>query len=137
MFDVLNKFWQEHATTALVLEVNFVDAQQISAWHRDFLQDPSTTDVITFDLGSTPDGARLAALAVCVPVAQNYASRYGVSLREELWRLVIHGVLHLLGYDDHAAAQKKRMRQTENKILKQLAHDPAGTSRQINIRYSN
>ena len=107
----------------------FVDAQQISAWHRDFLQDPSATDVITFDLGATPDGARLAALAVCVPVAQYYATRYKVSLREELWRLIIHGTLHLLGYNDHAAAAKKHMRLAENKILKRLAPDPAGPAR--------
>jgi len=120
LFRILNQFWLAHSTAAIHLEVNFVDEKAIRILHRDFLQDSSATDVITFDLGATPAGQRLAAIAVCVPVAQNYAERYGVSLRAELQRLVIHGVLHLLGYDDHTAAGKKRMRLVENKILSKL-----------------
>jgi probable rRNA maturation factor len=116
----LNQFWTERSTSAINIEVSFVDEKKIRALHRDFLQDSSPTDVITFDLGATPEGPRIAAIAICVPVAQNYAERYGVSLREELRRLVVHGVLHLLGYDDHTAAGKKRMRRVENDILSKL-----------------
>jgi rRNA maturation RNase YbeY len=116
--EVLNQFWSRQAATSIKLEVNFVDAAAIRVLHRDFLQDAAETDVITFDLGETPDGWRVAALAICVPVAQSYAQLYGVSLREELLRLVIHGVLHLLGYDDHTPAGKKRMRRKENEILR-------------------
>jgi rRNA maturation RNase YbeY len=42
-------------------------------------------------------------------------------LPRELDRLIIHGVLHLLGYDDHEPAQRRRMRARENRILAQLA----------------
>jgi len=128
---VLNRFWRKHAPRAAAtsLEVNFVGEKAIRALHDDFLRDPSATDVITFDLGATPwpgrpEGRRLAAIAVCVPVAQNYARRHGASLREELHRLVIHGVLHLLGYDDQTAAAKKRMRRRENEILRQIFSQP-------------
>ncbi|MDZ7362813.1 MAG: rRNA maturation RNase YbeY [candidate division KSB1 bacterium] len=124
---MLNLFWRQHApvmgTTSL--EVNFVDEKTIRALHEAFLRDPSVTDVITFDLGAMP-GGRLAAMAVCVPVAENYARRHGASLREELQRLVIHGVLHLLGYDDHTAAGKKLMRRRENQILRQVFHHEPG-----------
>jgi probable rRNA maturation factor len=99
--------------------VKFVDENTISALHRDFLEDDSSTDVITFDLGTAPDGGRIAAIAICVPVAGRYAEKYRVSLCEELQRLVIHGALHLLGFDDHTTAGKKRMRFFENKILRQ------------------
>ena len=116
----LNAVWRAHAATATHLEVNFVDEKMISALHRDFLQDDSPTDVITFDLGVTPACERIAAIAICVPVAKRYAERYRVPLREELKRLVIHGVLHLLGFDDHTVAGKKRMRFFENKTLRQL-----------------
>ncbi len=121
MTQVLSRFWSKHAPHAgtTSLEVNFVDEKTIRALHDDFLRDPSATDVITFDLGAMPDG-RLAAIAVCVPVAENYAKRHGASLREELHRLVIHGALHLLGYDDHTAAAKKLMRRRENEILRQI-----------------
>lgn len=111
--------WRRRANTSLNLEVNFVDTATISQLHRDFLQDASATDIITFDLGMTPEGWRVAALAIAVPVAQDYAEIYGVSLREELQRLVIHGVLHLLGYDDHTPAEKKQMRRAENTLLRQ------------------
>jgi len=116
--EILNQVWSRQATAPINLEVNFVDAAIIRVLHRDFLQEASATDVITFDLGETPDGWRIGTLAICVPVAQDYAKRYGVSLREELQRLVIHGVLHLLGYDDHTTAGKKRMRRKENGILR-------------------
>ena len=111
--------WRRRANTSLNLEVNFVDTATISQLHRDFLQDASATDIITFDLGVTPEGWRLAALAIAVPVAQDYAKAYGVSLREELRRLIIHGVLHLLGCNDHTPAEKKQMRRAENTLLRQ------------------
>jgi rRNA maturation RNase YbeY len=122
----LNQVWSDHAARKGLspapthLEVNFVDEDTIRALHRDFLQDDSSTDVITFDLGVTPEGWRAATIAICVPVAQQYARRYRASLREELQRLVIHGALHLLGYGDHTPPQKRKMRQQENKILQQM-----------------
>ncbi len=121
---VLNEVWRDHAATATHLEVNFVDENTIAELHRDFLQDASSTDVITFDLGVTPASERIAAIAVCVPVAKRYAERFKVPLREELQRLVIHGALHLLGFDDHTAVEKRRMRYYENRILQWL-REPA------------
>jgi probable rRNA maturation factor len=124
--ETLNRLWNDFAAAPTHVEVNWVDENTIRALHRDFLQDDSPTDVITFDLGATPEGWRMTAIAVCVPVAQKHAGLYGVSWREELHRLVIHGALHLLGFDDHTTAGKKRMRYYENKILRQL-REPAGT----------
>jgi probable rRNA maturation factor len=120
LLQTLNEIWRAHAATVTDLEVGLVDEKTISELHRDFLQDASATDVITFDLGVTPAGEGIAAIAVCVPVAARYAARYRAPLREELQRLVIHGVLHLLGFDDHTAAGKKRMRYQENKLLRPL-----------------
>ncbi len=116
----LNEVWRAHAAGATDLEVNFVDEPTIRALHRDFLHDDASTDVITFDLGATPAGWRITAIAICVPVAQQYAKQYLVPLRDELQRLVIHGALHLLGYDDHGIAEKRRMRYHENKIFRQV-----------------
>jgi rRNA maturation RNase YbeY len=113
----LNEVWRDHAAPATHLEVNLVDENTISELHRDFLHDASSTDVITFDLGPTPGNERIAVIAIGVPVAKRYAERYRVPLHEELQRLVIHGALHLLGFDDHTAAEKRRMRYHENKTL--------------------
>lgn len=118
MHDVLNLVWGQRAPASLHLDVNFVDRATISRLHHNFLRDATPTDIITFDLGMTPEGWRMATLAICVPVAQDYAQAYGVSLRVELQRLVIHGVLHLLGYDDLTPTAKKQMRREENKLLR-------------------
>jgi probable rRNA maturation factor len=117
LIKILNQLWIERAATAINLEVAFVDEKKIRALHQQFLQNPSETDVMTFDLGATPEARRIAAIAICVPVAQHYAERYGVSLRAELLRLIIHGALHLLGFDDHTPAEKQRMRYYERKLL--------------------
>lgn len=117
---VLNEVWGAHTTTATHLEVNFVDENTIVELHRDYLQDTSATDVITFDLGVTPTSERIAVIAICVPVAKHYAERYNVPLRNELQRLIIHGALHLLGFDDHTMLEKKQMRYYESRILRRL-----------------
>jgi rRNA maturation RNase YbeY len=117
---VLNEVWRDHAATATHLEVNFVDENTIAELHRDFLQDASPTDVITFDLGVTPSSERIAVIAICVPVAARYAGRFNVPLAEELQRLIIHGALHLLGFDDHSAVEKRRMRYHENKAIQRV-----------------
>lgn len=116
----LNEVWRDHAAAATHLEVNFVDEHTIAELHRNFLQNASSTDVITFDLGVTPASERIAAIAICVPVAKRYAERYRVPLWEELQRLVVHGALHLLGFDDHTAVKKRRMRYYENRILQRV-----------------
>ncbi|MGH7598523.1 MAG: rRNA maturation RNase YbeY [bacterium] len=116
----LNEAWRDHAAAAIQLEVNFVDENTIAELHRDFLQDDSFTDVITFDLGVTPASERIAAIAICVPVAERYAERFNVPLREELQRLVVHGALHLLGFDDHTLVERRQMRYYENRILQNL-----------------
>lgn len=102
------------------MEVNFVDDHEIRALHRNFLQDDSPTDVMTFDLGATPAGWRVAVITICLPVARQHAERWHISWRQELLRLVIHGVLHLLGYDDHTPAGRRQMRHHENKILHRI-----------------
>jgi rRNA maturation RNase YbeY len=117
---VLNQVWIDHDAFPANVEVNFVGEDDIRALHRDFLQDDSATDVITFDLGPAPEGWRIAVIAICLPVAQLYAEQYHVSLRQELLRLIVHAALHLLGYDDRTTAGKRQMRYHENKILRRI-----------------
>lgn len=116
----LRALWATHEETATEVEVNFVDEPAIQTLHANYLDDASATDIITFDLGVSPEGVRLAALYICPEVAQRYAARYKVTQKRELQRLIAHGVLHLLGYDDHSPRDKRRMRAAENKILARL-----------------
>ncbi len=64
----------------------------------EYLGHDRPTDVISFGLAG-PDGRLAGDVYVCRAVAARNARRHGVSLRQELVRLVIHGTLHALGYD--------------------------------------
>ncbi len=119
---VLREIWTAHGQPAAEVEVNLVDVQVICRLHQDYLGDPSPTDIITFDLGFLPDQSRLAALFICCEEADRQARRYRVAPSEEVRRLVVHGVLHLLGYGDHTPAERRQMRRRENQILS-LVHD--------------
>jgi probable rRNA maturation factor len=119
---ILQLLWKEYRQPAAEVEVNFVDEVTICRLHQEFFDDVSPTDIITFDLGLAPDATRRAALCICVEAAMRHAARYRVSPEVEIQRLVIHGVLHLLGYDDQSPAQRRRMRRREHQVLTLIAN---------------
>lgn len=104
----------------------FVDDAEIKKWHRDFLGDSSPTDVIAFSmregvaLKSEEDG--LGDVVISVETARRQARQFGKSLDEELTLYMIHGVLHLLGYDDLQPSKKKVMDRLQFSILKKVMH---------------
>ena len=85
------------------LTVLVIDDAHSSRLHQEHFGDPDTTDVMTFPDGSDdPESGRthLGDLAVCVDVAERVARERGRSASDELTLYVLHGVLHLLGFDD-------------------------------------
>ena len=56
-------------------------------------------------------------LFISIDDAGEYAGKYKVPLKDELIRLVIHGFLHLVGYDDRSPGDKRKMKQVENSLL--------------------
>ena len=75
----------------------------------------STTDVLTFPSGQQSPFP-LGDIAISIPYAQRQALLRGVSLADELTALIVHGVLHLVGYDDETEADKLRMQQRMNEV---------------------
>lgn len=82
------------------LEFNLVDDQTMIQLHEEFLQDGTTTDVITFQHGE---------VFVCYDVARREAEARAISLEEELFRYYVHGLLHLAGYEDQEEVAQKKM----------------------------
>ncbi len=86
--------------------------------NRKFLRHNESTDVIAFPL---QDGIGLdGELYVNLDRAKDQARGAGVSYREEVLRLLIHGTLHLLGYRDTTKALKMKMTRKEDMFLAQL-----------------
>lgn len=80
-----------------------------------------TTDVLSFPLvDGHPSGPHdiLGDIVVCIPKTVSQAKKYNVPFYEELLRLLVHGLLHLIGYDhDKNAYQKARMQKKEKELL--------------------
>lgn len=105
-------------TDALV-SVTLVTPAAISALNRRHLGHRGPTDVITFALGADPTGVVLADVYICLDVARAHAKRHGVGVREELARLVVHGVLHVCGWEhpDDASRVASPMWRRQEQLL--------------------
>lgn len=83
--------------------------------NQKYLQHNYYTDIITFDYC---EGNRLSGdLFISVDSVRANAQEYGVDFAEELNRVIVHGVLHLMGYDDHKPEDITQMRAKENASL--------------------
>ena len=101
-------------------ELNFVlmDDQALLTYNRQYLGHDEFTDVITFD-GQTGNGVSGDVLMSYDRIREN-ARAYGASARQELHRVMVHGLLHLLGHSDKTQQQRTGMRMLEDKYLAKL-----------------
>jgi probable rRNA maturation factor len=103
----------------LALSIAIVDDAQIAALHGRWFDDPTPTDVISFDLGDEPGPA--GELYVSLECALRVARARGLDEARELLLYVVHGALHLCGFDDHEPRDRARMRKAEARVLARLA----------------
>jgi probable rRNA maturation factor len=110
-------FLKTHFNFILIsLDINFISGKAIQKVNKDFLKHDYSTDVITFNYSGNYkdlDGEIL----ISVDDAETNSKKFGVSFDEEILRLVIHGILHLLGYNDINSNEKLEMKHLENKLL--------------------
>ena len=111
-----------------ILAITFVDGRRMRPFNRRVLAHNRATDVITlrYDRGEgfpqLPSAARNQAVigdvVVCPAFASRYARERGVPYARELARYVLHGILHWKGLKDGTAAEKRRMRSAEERLLR-------------------
>jgi len=97
-----------------------VSAKEMATVNWQFLQHEGATDVITFDHESTRTKLH-GELFICVDMAMAQAKEFKSSWQSELVRYVVHGVLHLLGYDDLKPTLRRKMKREENRLVRLLA----------------
>ncbi len=107
---------KEFALNISSLLINFVSSSQIIKINRKFLNHNYSTDIITFNY-SAENGVIESEIYISVEDAEFNAGKYGAAFTEEILRLVIHGILHLLGYDDLTPNEKIKMKRVENRLL--------------------
>jgi rRNA maturation RNase YbeY len=84
--------------------------------NREHLDHDYYTDILTFPL-SEPGEPLVADIFISIDRVQENAAEFGTSFRDELHRVMIHGVLHLAGFDDHGE-EEARMREREDAALR-------------------
>lgn len=114
------------------LSVTLIDDATMQRLHAEHCDDPTTTDVLTFDLR---DEAAIATpgesishidgdLVICRDEARRQAAARGHDTREELLLYAVHGLMHLLGEDDHDEADYQKMHEREDDLLTRLGLGP-------------
>jgi len=117
-----------------------VAAPEMTRLNETFLKHKGSTDVIAFDygFGVPPSGGKfskksaranrlkpelqtlLGEIFICVDEAVLQARKFGTSWQSEVIRYLVHGVLHLLGFDDSSAGARRKMKREENRRLREM-----------------
>lgn len=116
---------QLHVSTAVELNILFIDPEPMEELHLRWLDLPGPTDVMSFPMDElrpgTPDKplpeGTLGDICICPQVAETQAAQAGHSLVEEMLMLATHGILHLLGYDHADEEEKAEMFALQRKLL--------------------
>ncbi|PJF47538.1 MAG: rRNA maturation RNase YbeY [Chloroflexi bacterium] len=115
-----------HLPTPVALTIRLADDAELRALNRQYRVTDAPTDVLSFGGEGYRDGqpsdadhapAYLGDIAISMERCAAQAKRYGHPVEDELALLVIHGVLHLLGYDHHTPARRRRMWQAQDRAF--------------------
>jgi probable rRNA maturation factor len=102
-------------------EINYIfcSDEYLRKVNVEYLQHDYYTDIITFD--SSEDEKTIAGdMYISIDRVKDNAQDLGVSFEHELHRVLIHGILHLIGYEDDTDENEAEMRSLENKALQNL-----------------
>ena len=105
------------------LTIVLTDDTQLHELNREYLGIDAPTDVLSFPASETdPESGRryLGDILISIPRAEQQAGKTGHALEAEVQLLIVHGTLHLLGYDHAEAEEKARMWKTQAEILESL-----------------
>ena len=100
----------------------FVNDEKILEVNREYLNHDYYTDIITFDYDE--DYTISGDLVISLDTVRSNAELFGKTYEEELYRVIIHGILHLCGINDKGPGEREMMEAAENKALAMLSLAP-------------
>jgi len=113
----ISNMFKKESRSASSLTYVFCSDEYLLDINKQFLQHDYYTDIITFDLSSTKEVIE-GEVYISIDRVKDNASQLGTTIKNELHRVIFHGVLHLCGYKDKKPTDEKIMRTTEDKYLK-------------------
>ena len=102
------------------LGVCIVGAAEMTRLNETFLRHKGSTDVVTFDYREKMEPSLRGEIFICRDDVIANARRFGVNPQSELLRCIVHGVLHLRGFDDARPDARRKMKREENRLLRKL-----------------
>lgn len=127
LIPALQRVTQEAGVETGRMSLRVVDDREMASLHQRYSNVPGTTDVLTFDLRDDPvspadpiDGD----IVICLDEANRQAQARGHDTRIEALLYAVHGLLHLLGEDDHADEDYARMHRREDELLSSIGLGP-------------
>jgi probable rRNA maturation factor len=119
---LVTDFNQFSQAAADEIAIHFVGKERICDLHREYFQDPTPTDCISFPMDAAPEqGYRIMGdIFICPAIAQEYVAAHGGDLYHEITLYLVHGLLHLQGHDDLEEEERKLMRMAEAEYLIQV-----------------
>jgi probable rRNA maturation factor len=94
------------------ISVILVSDRRIAEIHQQFMNEPDSTDVITFQHGD---------IVISAETAKRQARQFGTTVAHELRLYVVHGLLHLCGFDDKTSAGAAEMKRVQERIVRSLS----------------
>jgi probable rRNA maturation factor len=107
--DIVQTVLRAERVRDAIISVTFLSATDMTSLNRAHLGHRRPTDVISFELGRSL-GRTIGDVYICPSVARDNAARAGITFAEELKRLLVHGTLHVLGYDHPVGRGRERSR---------------------------
>ena len=108
---VVSRNKRHHAEVTDEIFVLLISDRRITQLHEQFLHQIGATDVITFQHGE---------IFISVPTASRQARQFGTTLLQEIQLYIVHGLLHLHGFDDRTDRDRRQMRAAESVVLRRV-----------------
>lgn len=116
--EILTHVLQSEGIKSGDISIIFGNKKLLQDLKNKFFNIDQTTDVIAFRLNKYEEKNIEGEIYICLSVAKENAEYFDEPYEKEIARLIIHGGLHLIGYDDKTKGEQKKMRELENKYLK-------------------
>jgi len=112
------------------LEINFVSSETMISINKKYLNHNYSTDIITFDYSNERNNLD-GEIFISINDASENSKKYHVTLNNEIFRLVTHGILHMTGYDDITLAKRKKMKKVEDTLVQKIQKLSKGLVKKI------
>lgn len=121
-FLLISNLQKEESVQFDFVEVAFVSESKISEVNKEFLQKEYVTDIISFRYDEDDSNQAIeGTLYCCAPRIMEQANEFNQSPKKEFLRVLIHGLLHLCGYEDSTPTEKKEMTRLEDYYLSNIS----------------